>query len=380
MLSPLFVRAIRPMRVRRQRRREGVREVEVRNLENLADALERDQGILITSNHAAHADPFVFLVASDQVRRPFHYIVAWQSFQILPRLDRRVLRRHGCFTIDREGNDVRAFRQAVEIVARSRHPLVIFAEGEVYHHNEEVVPFRKGAAAIALTAARRAERPVVCVPAAIRYRYVEDPTPELHRLMDVLEQKLLWRPRPKLPLAERIVRFTAGLLALRELEYLGLVQDGPISARLGVLIEALLKPLEERYGAPPAEDDVPDRVTRLRRLAIKQKESWPASDSRSEQAQHDLDRLYTVTQFYSYLGDHACEASSLEHLAEIVDKYEEDVLGVTTARARGARRGILTFGEPVEVGTGAGKKEDVRALTGTLEQKVRTLLEASGRQ
>ena len=37
-------------------------------------------------------------------------------FAMTHRRGRHVLRRHGCFSINREGHDVRAFRQAVEVL------------------------------------------------------------------------------------------------------------------------------------------------------------------------------------------------------------------------------------------------------------------------
>ena len=72
---------------------------------------------------------------------------------------------------------------------------VIFPEGEVYHCNDRITPFREGAAAIAMFSARKAKRPIVAIPAALKYRYVEDPTGDLLKLMDTLEESIHWRPR-----------------------------------------------------------------------------------------------------------------------------------------------------------------------------------------
>jgi 1-acyl-sn-glycerol-3-phosphate acyltransferase len=184
------------LRILRHRRRERLREIEVEGLDHLRAAVAQDCGVLIASNHGGHADAFIMLAAADQLGRPFTYMVAWQSLLLLGPVGRWILRRHGCFSVDREGHDVRAFRQAVDLVQSGSHPLVIFAEGEVYHNNDKVYPFRPGAAAIALAAARRAHRPVVCVPAAIRYSYLADPTPHLVPLLDRLERRLGVRAQP----------------------------------------------------------------------------------------------------------------------------------------------------------------------------------------
>src|SRR5207302_1103283 len=136
------------------------------------------------------------------------------------------------------------------------------------------------------------------------------------------------------------------------------------------LTEAILRGLEDRYGAPPQGTDVPDRVSRLRRSAIKQKESVSVDDSRSQQAARDLDDIRTAVQLYSYINDYRSEEPSIEHLAEIVDKFEEDLLGVTTARVRGKRRAVIEFGPPLAAAPFQERSDGTRALTEVLEQRV----------
>jgi len=353
---------------------ERVREVEMRGLEHLRAALEPDQGVILVSNHAAHSDPFVLLRASDRVGRLFYYMVSWQSFQLLHPISRWVLRWHGSFSVDREGNDLRAFRQAVAIVREERNPLMLFAEGEIYHAADRVAPFRQGAAAIALTALRQGKRPVACVPAAIRYRYIEDPTPALLPLVEAMEQKVLGHPRRDQPLAARLARLGEAGLAQRELQFLGHVQHGPFAPRAAALTETILRSLEQRYGTPPEGTDIPERVRRLRRSAIRQKETAPTGDQRGTQAVRDLDDITAAVQLFSYTDDYQSEEPTIEHLAEIVDKFEEDLLGVTTARTRGRRRAIITFGPALAAAPFQEQADGVRALTAALEEQVRGLL------
>ena len=106
--------------------------------------------MLITPNHSCHADPSVLYWVADQLRIPFYFMAAWQIFMRANWFRLLVLRHHGCFSVDREGTDIRAFRQAVEILRNKSHPLVIFPEGEIYHINKCVTPFRDGPSAIAL--------------------------------------------------------------------------------------------------------------------------------------------------------------------------------------------------------------------------------------
>jgi hypothetical protein len=261
---------------------------------------------------------------------------------------------------------------------------VIFAEGEVYHNGEQVTPFRQGAAAVALAALRRARRPVVCVPAAIRYRFLKDPTPELLPLVDAMERKVLGNARPGTPLAARLARLAETLLSLGEKQFLGRAGDGPFARRAADLTDAILRSLEDCYGAPPDGADVPERVRRLRQSAIRHKEGAPAGDPQAMQAARDLEAVNAAVRFYSYTNDYLSEEPTVEHLAEIVDKFEEDLLGVTTARTRGVRRAVIQFGLPVPAAPFQEKRDGVRALTEVMEQQVRgllgELLKADGRR
>ena len=219
-LSPFWIRCWRPLRKRFQFREQRLMEVEIRQLDNLRAAVKSDQGVLITPNHSGHADAYIMYDVADQLGRAFYFMTAWQIFQQKTFVGKWMLRYHGCFSIDREGTDLRAFRQATEVLEQSKFPLVIFPEGEVYHINERITPFREGAAAVALSSARRAKKPVLCVPCGIKYEYLDDPTDNLLELMDRLEQEIFWRPRRDLPLHQRIYRFAEGAMALKELEYL----------------------------------------------------------------------------------------------------------------------------------------------------------------
>lgn len=379
-LRPLLMAILRRPRVRRVRRREHLVEVEPRGLETLRRLIEQNHGVLITSKHVGHVDPYIFLAAGDRLGVPFYYMVGWQVFELLRPLERWVLQRHGAFSIDREGNDLRAFRLAVEILQTSRHPLVMFPEGEIYHHSEWVVPFRAGTAAIALAAARRGKRPISCVPAAIKYEYVQDPMPRLLQVADALEHRLAWRPRRELPLYERLRRVAEGWVTLLEMEYLGEARRGELPQRIATLAEAVVRSVEKRQGAEPAGANIPERSTPLRQQAIRRREALAAGAAGRVEAERDLDDVNVAVQLFSYSHDFDREPATLERLAEMVDKLEEDVLGAPTATIKGDRRAVIAFGKPVEIQPGKKRKDEAAALTEALEAGVReTLREVYGR-
>ncbi|MHC5083555.1 MAG: 1-acyl-sn-glycerol-3-phosphate acyltransferase [Planctomycetota bacterium] len=374
-LSRWWVLFWRPLRRRLQLKTQRLLKIDVRGLEHLQNALKAEHGVLITPNHSAHADTFVICDVADRLSRPFYFMAAWQVFGKIGALKRLILRQHGCFSVDREGSDMRAFRQAVDILQHSSNPLIIFPEGEVYHLNDRVTPFKEGPAVIAMTAAKRAKRSIVCVPCGIKYEYIQDPTDELIELMGRLEERILWRRRADLSLPERIYRFAEAAIALKEQEYLGHTQTGSLSERISSLSNKVLKDLQERYKVhPPEEVALPERVKALRKEAIERLEA-AGNDENRTQMQLDLDDLFFVTQLFSYPGDYVSGKPTVERMAETLDKFEEDVLNMPTATIRGARRAIISFGEPIAVASGTDRKKAAHAVTGMLEQRVQMLLD-----
>ena len=234
--------------------------------------------------------------------------------------------------------------------------------------NDRLTPFREGPAAIALTAAKR---PVVIVPAAIKYHYLEDPTPELDRLMDKLEEEIFWRPRRDLSLSERIYRFAEGALALKELEYTGHTSAGRLPERIGQLSEFILSQLEERHGAPRGGATIPERIKSLRQRTIKKLEALGEDDPQREPSEHDLDDVFLVVQLFSYPGDYVAEApASIERIAETLDKFEEDVLGASRAAIRTPRRATVALDEPIVVEPDSERRQAGPQLTRFLEERV----------
>ena len=372
-LSPAWVRFWRPVRRWAQRHEQRLRAIEVRGLEHLQRADAKGHGVLITPNHVQYADVFVLAEAADRLGRPFYFMSAWQVLGMASPLRRSILRQHGCFSVDRDGTDLRAFRQAVKIMETQSHPLVIFPEGEMYHVNDRVTPFREGAAAIALAAARRPQRPVVCAPCGIKYFLKDDPTPELLRLADRIEEKLLWRPRRDLPLEQRIYRVAEGALALKEIEHLGQIYSGALPQRIQNLSEAILRRLEQHFRLDPRGRDVPARVKSLRQQVVKELETLPESATERRQYAGHLEEIFLVVQLFCYPGDYVAERPSLERMAETLAKFEEDLLGVAIAAVRGTWHVVIAFGEPIVVPQDRDG-DKASTLTRQLEERVQGLL------
>ncbi|MHC5053559.1 MAG: 1-acyl-sn-glycerol-3-phosphate acyltransferase [Planctomycetota bacterium] len=376
-ISPAWIALVRPFRRWVQRRTVRLARVEVRGAERLRQLVEGGAGVLLTPNHSSHADCFTAMELADAAGLAFHIMVAADVFATSPPPIQWVMQRHGCFSIDRHGTDLRAFKRAMEILLKSPHPLLVFAEGEVYHLNDYVTPFRVGPAMMALTAAKRSKRPIHCVPCAFKYYYTRDPTPELERVMTRLEERVNWRPAPEMPLVDRILRYGNGQIALKEVEHLGLPQPGTRRERLGRLRERMLGRLETRLGLEGKGADTPERVKAVRQVCMDRLGKDGLSADERREIFVCLDETFVVIQAYSYLGDYLDDGPPIERVAETLDKFEEDWLGLLEARVRGEREAVVAIGEPVEAREYLGGSPIAAGsrLTDELERRVQSILD-----
>jgi hypothetical protein len=393
-LSLRWIRIWKSVRLREQRKKHRLMDIEVRGLEPVREALEAGCGVMITPNHASHADCFALYHAVEQLSGACYAMVAWQVFPRGGRLRTLSLQHHGCFSIDREGTGKNALRQARNVLTsepfdrsldqkrfRSNNhikrsfPLAIFPEGDVYHTNDRVTPFREGPAAIAVMAARKTDRPIVVVPCAIKYEYIEDPTPELLSLLDRLEEAMHWRPRPDLDMPERIYQIAEGMIALKEIEILGAAQNGSLPDRIEALIETVLKHIEPKYDLQGSKGTAPERVKAVRQRIIERLGQCEEDCPERTALQNDMDDIFMVMQAFSYPGDYVSENPTIERIAETLDKFEEDVLGASTATIRAKRKATVVLGEPIPIDPKSSGRKAITELTQVLESNVQSLLD-----
>jgi hypothetical protein len=367
------------------RKEQRVEQIEFSGTEHLLPLLASGDGVMITPNHPDHADCGVVFELARRVKRPFYYMAAYQIFTGIGRVG---LPRIGVFPVDREGSDLTAFKTGVEVLTKAEHPLVIFPEGEIYYLSDRLTPLREGAAVLAATAAKRladAGKTVWIVPAAIKYRFLDghDPLPAFHALLDDLEAQFTWRRRPEQTLIERIYRYAEGMLGLKELEYMGTTQTGLLKERIVNLRNHILDQIEDRRLGKRKIDAVPVRVKELRRACLEALADAKTTPEEAEKVRHDLDDLFGVIQLFSYPGDYIRECPTVERVAEIMMKLEEDCLNVDMPTPRGPRRAILQLGPPIDVRAhierAGGRLRNVGpALTTELEARIQGLLDAIG--
>jgi 1-acyl-sn-glycerol-3-phosphate acyltransferase len=357
--------------------------VTVEGAETLDGRIGPGDGVLIAPNHSHDSDPHVMIEVGRRLHRRPYFMAAWQIFRPHRGIDGWVLQRMGAFSVDREGCDRRAVRQAVDLLTAGKS-LVVFPEGEIYHQHDRLTPLLEGVAFMALTAQRDLDKAgagarVWVVPAAIRYRYVEDVRPKLEATMARLEERMLLRPPPGTPLPERIIRFGEMVLTVKEKEKLGHSREaeGDLPSRIAHFTRVLLERLEnEHLKQSPAAETVPLRVKALRRHLLEIWTDEKADPDTRAKARAALDDIQLVLQLYSYPGNYIAEKPTLERMAETVEKFEEDTRG--WARPKGKRRAKVILGDPIDLkeALAAGKPRHVAAdVTTRLEAAIQGLMQ-----
>ena len=370
------------------RRDHRVEAFDIDGLSHLRPLLGQGDAVLLTPNHTDHADSHVMFELSRRLGLPFYYMAAYQIFV---GKERWFLPRIGAFPVDREGADLKAFKTGVDLLAKAKNPLVIFPEGEIYHLNDRLTPLREGAIAVAATAVKRLANPaktVWIVPVALKYRYLDnhDPTPALHALMDDLERRATWWLQRHLSLVDRIYHYAQGMLCLKEYEYLGEPQRGPLADRLASLRDFILNRVEaSRVPEKSRRSEalsVPERIKQARRACLDCLADEKTTLDEAAAVRKDLHDVFVAAQLYCYPGDYIRDCPTLERAAETLMKFEEDFLGVHIVKPRGPRKAVLRIGKPINVRAAlaaAGKpRHAIPAITSDLESRIQSLLDAIG--
>ena len=378
-LSPKLVRLARFWR-QGDLRELGINDIYVHHGERIRQSLESGAGVLILPNHSFHYDSHVMIEAGLRHGWHTHFMSAWQVFQLAGSVGRYMLQLHGAFSINREGTDTKAFRQAQKILMEDQHALVIFPEGDLYHSNDRVMPFREGAAGIALSAAKKSDRPIHVYPAVLKCFYTQDPTLELIEMMNKLEERIRWRPRPDLSLMERIYRFGEGLLASKEIEYIGHTQSGELPDRIKSLANFVLDQVRSTYDLNKRGNDITDQIRSVRGSLIRLIEQEQkrlnegSQDIKAERKlqtlQRQLDDMFFVTQLSSYRGNYTVENPTIERIAETIDKFEEDIFALQYPTPRGKRRAVVQFGEMIDLSQQSMSPADLTKFTETKVQEL----------
>ena len=311
-------------------------------------------------------------------------MAAREGFERSP-LSRFVLQKSGAFSVDREGADLASIKTAITTLRECRYPLVIFPEGEIYHHHEELDVLNEGVATILLRAAEKLpeNKRSYAIPTAIRITHDAAVAETFADRLNLLEQRITWKPKSGLEIVDRIYRLGSALLSIKEEEFMGESQKGDLGQRIQNLQHFLVDETERKYGLNHDQDTVPSRIKILRQVIRKELTDTnnPPSGVREAELYDDLDRVYVAQQLYSYPGQYLRQNPTLDRIAETLLKLEEDVLEKETYPA--PRQATVTFGKPIDVADFLRSKNltvktAVGPLTEFFRQRIQALMSESG--
>lgn len=355
----------------------GVESVECRGAERLRASLDAGHGVLLTPNHCRMSDPLVLGVLSRRVKRNFYAMASWHLFNE-SRFATFMIRRMGAFSVYREGMDRAAINQALDILEAARRPLVIFPEGAVSRHNDQLMALMDGTAFIARAAAKRRAKHadggrVVVHPVAIRYYFRGDLETTIEPVLADIEHRLSWQSQRGRPLVSRVNRLAEALLSLKEVEYFGHAQAGDKYQRARALIDHLLAPLEDEWKITERDGNVVARVKRLRGAILPEMVNGRLPGEERERRWRQLADCYLAQQIFNYPEDYVRADENIpEHILETVERFEEDL--TDTARIHRPWRVVIQVGEAIEAAPKRERKEGPDPIMQGIEQQLTAML------
>ena len=346
-VRPLGLWVNRRVHVERKYHIARIREEGFAAVENLCS---HGHAVLLAPNHSDHSDPHVLMELCRRHELAPCFMGAREIFEVNA-VSAWALQSMGVFSVDRDGPDLSAIKTAITLLEEGGNPLVMFPEGEIYHHHRRLDPLNEGVASILLKAAGRMPPDKKAFLVLVALRFFHDPSVEatFRDRLSRLEDRIGWTPRPAMPTDDRILRLATGVLALKETEFLGHAGTGGIQDRLSQLCDNLLTEVESRYPRDGKATTPPERVRALR-FRIRRRlldADNPPEDTQRTQLLDDLDRVFTALQAHSYIGDYITVDPTLDRRAEMIMKLEEDLLGFPTYPV--PRTVQVTAGTPIPV-------------------------------
>jgi 1-acyl-sn-glycerol-3-phosphate acyltransferase len=377
--SPFWSRLIQWYLPHYLRKNFGITSWECIGAERLAASLNAGSGVLLASNHNRPCDPMVLGLLGREVARPFHVMASWHLF-MQNRVQTFLLPRIGGFSVYREGLDRESLKCATRILAEARFPLIIFPEGFVTRNNDRLLNLMDGVAFLARAAAKqRASSPrpgkVVVHPIFVRYFFEGDIEATLAPVLQEIETRLSWQPQTHLALRERIVKVGQALLALKEIEYVGVSRSGGAKERLPQLLDHLLEPLEKEWTGGRREPDPMTRIKRLRSAIVPDIIHGELTEAERAHRWRQLADLYVAQQLHCYSGDYLAHAPTPERLLETVERYEEDL--TDNARPHPPLHAVISVGNAIEATPARDRSADGDPIANELRQQLEAMLEES---
>ena len=347
---------------------------------------------VLVPNHADYADASIMFTLSQRLGDQFYYMCARETF--IGRIRSFFMQRFGIYSVARGSVDRESFRTTRSLLTEGKHPLVVFAEGEISRQNDTVLPFESGVIQLCFWALddmtkAGAVKPLYVVPIGIKYIYDEEMWDEIEKALARLEREILPHGSPTSEdLYERLRRVGAAVVSVLEREYrLQADENRSLNDRIEQLRERILSQMEEFMGVTPQTTVLPrTRVRALKNLVDAEIYRETEEISTYERQIHEQ-RLETFQEFYPDLNrlinfiaiydGYVGENRSPERFLEVITRLEREVFG--SSKPRGPRSAFMRFGTPKNLldlydTYKRQKKQTVQDITLELETEVQELI------
>ncbi len=97
----------------------------------------------------------------------------------------------------------------------------------------------------------------------MRYAYDESVASTFSDRLNALEERITWEPRNDMDVVDRIYRLGRGLLAIKEVEFLGQAQSGDLVTHISNLRNKLVGMIEQTHLQQEKVGSIPARVKAL---------------------------------------------------------------------------------------------------------------------
>ena len=342
---------------RHLRKDHAIHSVECREVQRIRDSFAAGHGVLMTPNHCRLSDPMLLGVLGKHMRRHMHTMASWHLFK-QDKFSGFLTHKLGAFSVYREGIDRQAINTAVDVLVTGRRPLVMFPEGAISRHNDQLMPLMEGPSFIARTAAKRREKNVsqkgakggvVVHPIAIRYFFRGDLESTVTPVLEEIETHFSWYPQRDKTVIERLRQIGQALLSLKEVEYLGAARVGEFEERVENLVAEELAKLEKNWDLKDTGEGVVGRVKNLRSAILPGmlKNNLSAEDRHERWKQ--LAACYYIQQISHYPPHYVRREGPniVEHILETVERFEEDFTDHATTH--GPLHAVIQVGEAIPV-------------------------------
>jgi hypothetical protein len=338
-------------------------------------ALVDGSSVMLLPNHSTHSDAAILLETSRQLGIVPQIMAAYDVF-LRSRIDGLVMRLLGTFSVDREGSDSRAMKQAAATLQEGKFALTIFPEGNVYLTSDVVTPFHEGAAFLALREVKDwpPGRQLLAIPISIKATFCEDVREALLNRLQTLARHVDCKLDEGLTPVQMIHR--VGLAGLqRNLRHRGIELDHgqDVAAALQPAADAVLRQVERKAGI--SSDKPMDLIERVRavRRRIHEVRIDPQRAADHAAAATWADEAMLAFRIASYSGSYVASNPTVDRIGETIEKLCED--GYSRYMPPIGRRAVYVhLGDPLDVRgywqPGVKLREAARRMTDDAEAAV----------